>query len=380
MVPRPWPRPGLVVPKGATVTIHGRGYGHGHGMSQYGAQGAAKQGLSTGQIVRFYYPHTRAGHVGGSVRVLITAEHRWAHHGGGSPRPAGTRPREGDDRRCPDPRPCLSRHAVADVRGRERRDQGVLPHCCLARVAHPGGGRRVPLRQGTAHPRARPRPRHLPRHSAVAWVGSARPRTGSPSTRSRSRDTCGASSRGRCRRPGNQAALRAQAMAARTYAAFEVRNSTDPRFNLCDTTSCQVYGGRSAEVDSTNKATAATARSGADLPEAAGVHAVLAPATAAGPRDGGKPYLPAQKDPYDGWPGDPVHTWSTTVTRRAIEKRLAGSRQPDLDHGDSAATATGSGAVGSCADPHGTKADKASPATTSGRGSGSARLAQLRHR
>ena len=36
--------------------------------------------------------------------------------------------------------------------------------------------------------------------------------------------------------------------------------------------------------------------------------------------DGGKPYLPAQKDPYDGWPGNGVHTWSTTVTSGAIEK------------------------------------------------------------
>ena len=42
-------------------------------MSQYGAQGAAKQGLSTRQILAFYYPTTKTGSVGGSVRVLITA-------------------------------------------------------------------------------------------------------------------------------------------------------------------------------------------------------------------------------------------------------------------------------------------------------------------
>ncbi len=41
-------------------------------MSQYGAQGAAKKGLSTQQILAFYYPHTRKGHVGGSVKVVIT--------------------------------------------------------------------------------------------------------------------------------------------------------------------------------------------------------------------------------------------------------------------------------------------------------------------
>ena len=36
--------------------------------------------------------------------------------------------------------------------------------------------------------------------------------------------------------------------------------------------------------------------------------------------DGGKPYLPAQKDPYDGWSGNAVHRWTTTVTSGAIEK------------------------------------------------------------
>jgi len=65
---------GIRIPHHATLTIHGHGYGHGHGLSQYGAQGAAKKGLSAKQIVRFYYPHTSGGHVGGSVKVLITAD------------------------------------------------------------------------------------------------------------------------------------------------------------------------------------------------------------------------------------------------------------------------------------------------------------------
>src|SRR4051812_46050934 len=62
------------VPDHATLTIHGRGYGHGHGMSQWGAQGAALKGLSAKQIVKFYYPHTKGGHAGGRVRVLICAD------------------------------------------------------------------------------------------------------------------------------------------------------------------------------------------------------------------------------------------------------------------------------------------------------------------
>ena len=33
------------VPRQAWITIKGHGYGHGHGMSQYGAEGAGRQGL-----------------------------------------------------------------------------------------------------------------------------------------------------------------------------------------------------------------------------------------------------------------------------------------------------------------------------------------------
>ena len=40
------------VPGDARITIKGHGYGHGHGMSQYGAEGAARQGLSTGRSWR----------------------------------------------------------------------------------------------------------------------------------------------------------------------------------------------------------------------------------------------------------------------------------------------------------------------------------------
>ena len=32
------------VPAPARVTLKGHGFGHGHGMSQYGAEGAARQG------------------------------------------------------------------------------------------------------------------------------------------------------------------------------------------------------------------------------------------------------------------------------------------------------------------------------------------------
>ena len=62
------------MPGTGSVTVKGHGYGHGHGMSQYGAEGAARQGLTYEQIAEFYYPKTRWGRVKGRIRVQITAD------------------------------------------------------------------------------------------------------------------------------------------------------------------------------------------------------------------------------------------------------------------------------------------------------------------
>ena len=55
------------------VVVQGHGYGHGHGMSQYGAQGAAEQGLTHEQILDFYYPGTTFEKARGKIRVLISS-------------------------------------------------------------------------------------------------------------------------------------------------------------------------------------------------------------------------------------------------------------------------------------------------------------------
>ena len=43
-------------------------------MSQYGSEGAARAGLTSAQIMDFYYPGTTAGQAGGQVKVWITAD------------------------------------------------------------------------------------------------------------------------------------------------------------------------------------------------------------------------------------------------------------------------------------------------------------------
>ena len=62
-----------IAPAG-NLTVFGKGYGHGRGMSQYGAQGAALAGLTSAQILDFYYPGTAAATTSGNIRVHITAD------------------------------------------------------------------------------------------------------------------------------------------------------------------------------------------------------------------------------------------------------------------------------------------------------------------
>src|SRR5215216_1696163 len=62
------------VAEATSYKITGHGYGHGHGLSQYGALGAARQGVGWKQILGFYYPGTRLGRARGTIKVLITAD------------------------------------------------------------------------------------------------------------------------------------------------------------------------------------------------------------------------------------------------------------------------------------------------------------------
>lgn len=54
-------------------------------------------------------------------------------------------------------------------------------------------------------------------------------------------------------------ALKAQAVAARTYAMTKLGAHTGSGYQLCDTTACQVYKGYSNEADATTAAVDATA-------------------------------------------------------------------------------------------------------------------------
>ena len=71
-------RPGPVLaadptPLGSSVTIHGRGYGHGVGMSQYGARGRALDGATATEILAHYYQGATLGSIAidAPIRVRV---------------------------------------------------------------------------------------------------------------------------------------------------------------------------------------------------------------------------------------------------------------------------------------------------------------------
>ena len=90
------------MPAHAWITVRGHGYGHGHGMSQYGAEGAARKGLTYKQIADFYYPGTAWGTATGRVTVLITADTTDDLVVAPPPRAGAARPRHRRADRLPD--------------------------------------------------------------------------------------------------------------------------------------------------------------------------------------------------------------------------------------------------------------------------------------
>ncbi|MBW8801195.1 MAG: hypothetical protein JF597_48895, partial [Streptomyces sp.] len=124
-------------------------------------------------------------------------------------------------------------------------------------------------------------------------------------------------------------ALQAQAIAARSYAAWKRANapSTQP-YDICDTTMCQVFGGTNQyssggtktplEATSTTSAVQATAgviRSYGGKP----IFAEFSASNGGWSTDGGLPYLIAQRDDWDGVTGSSVHYWKATLTTAQLQ-------------------------------------------------------------
>nr|WP_281386036.1 SpoIID/LytB domain-containing protein [Nocardioides luti] len=281
-------------------------------MSQYGAYGAARSPylLSSQQILDFYYPGTRTGSTGGKVAVLISADDDGslvvADRGGLTARSLAN----GRTVKLREPKAKRWRITPAGTRSeiayKTRRWHTLTVLRGDAEIA--AGGRPVALRtpDGTVSYRGALRSTHhagdrvtvnvLPMEKYVAGVVPSEVAA--------------------LRWP--QQALRAQAVASRTYAAYERAHGGNAAYDLCDTAACQAYGGASAEFPSSDDAVRATARRVLTY-QGELAFAQFSASNGGWTAAGQFPYLPAQEDPYEGSSSD-YYGWTETVTSAAIEK------------------------------------------------------------
>jgi SpoIID/LytB domain protein len=304
-----------------TWTVAGHGLGHGHGMSQYGARGAAIRGLTATQIIGFYYPGTTLSTLSQpTIRVLITSD-------GGTTTvavPAGqtialhwsagimniTSATASQVRliAAPSGRLQAQYYKTAWVNW-----GGVLPASAdlsssvgylhlyqpggstdyrgtIGAVNAPGVGRitinRLPLDAYTDGV--------VPREMPSSWQA---------------------------------AAVQAQAIAARSYARYAVEHNASSSYDICDTTNCQVYGGKAhynsagallyGEDAASNAAVTATANRVASYGGST-IFAQFSASNGGWTVDGGQPYLVAKADPYEQYSGDPYLNWSQSVAISSV--------------------------------------------------------------
>jgi stage II sporulation protein D len=294
----------------ATVTISTLGNGHGKGLSQYGARNRAEDGQTYPQIVEHYYPNTSWGTAGGSVRVLLTAAPRGSVVVAARPRLTARSLGTGTSWTLPS-----KRDGKTVTRWRIRRD---------------GSSSRIAYRTRSWHDwkRARGDAEFVAGGRPITLIGAGQYRGALRHTSAGTVNVVGLESylRGvvaeEIPASWSPAAVRAQAVAARTYAAFERGNVSSGRpYDLCDTANCQVYAGVAGEVPGSDAAVAATSGRIATY-EGAPVFAQFSASNGGYSVDGGYPYLVAETDPYDhGYPGDPH---STSFTGDQITRHWTG--------------------------------------------------------
>lgn len=284
--------------------IPGKGFGHGVGMSQWGAFGFAKKGRSHKQILSHYYRKTKLGKAGSKqVRVLLSVRSGSVAFSGAK-RACGKRLKAGRTYRAE-----LSKNGSkvrleraggkklkscgSKVRAQSKRriridGDGLYRGALLARAA--SGGLNVINKVGLESYVKGVVPNEVP----ASWPG---------------------------------AALRAQAVAARSYA---LATGVDGEgFDQYDDTRSQVYVGVATEQRSTNRAVRKTRRQvvkykGEVIP-------TFFFSTSGGRTEnveygfsGGtpRPYLKSVRDPYDK--ASPVHRWKVSYSRSKMERLLGG--------------------------------------------------------
>ena len=301
--------PTATTAEGATRwVVKGGGWGHGLGMSQYGAYGQALAGRDYKTIVKHYYRGTKLGQASGSVRVLLLASVDSSTFTGAN--------RVGNKTVKPGANYVVTRGGGGIVVRTARRGKVVARSGGVLRVMGPSG-RVTVAGKGTYRDVIEYRPGLSGGVTAVNKVELENYIRGVVPNES----------------PASwpQAALRAQAVAARSYALGT--GSDNGIYDHVDTVGSQVYRGYSSEQPSTNQAVAATA--GEVLRYDGKVIVAYFHSTSGGYTENNEnifmcegcqaiPYLRGVKDPWDKH--SPYHRWRLTYNASALGAGLGVGR------------------------------------------------------
>jgi stage II sporulation protein D len=282
--------------------VKGRGFGHGVGMSQYGAYGYATHGKGYRFILGHYYSGTSIGRLEGPrvVRVLLDVSGRDIGFSGAS---------SGCGRRLDPARSYLAHRVARSVQLRSSGGRALAN--CGRRLRAAGAGRI--FIGGSAYRGALevvPTESDVGSLNAINAVAIDQYVKGVIANESPS--------------SWPQAALRAQAVAARSYALTGAVGGNG--FDLYDDTRSQVYDGLASETAATNAA--ATATRGEVVTYGGGIAETFFSACSGGHTESVQnvffgppvPYLVGVPDPYDYY--CPLHTWKLTFSGPQISARL----------------------------------------------------------
>ena len=345
-------------PASGVLNLAGHGYGHGHGLSQWGAYGGAQAGKTYKQILDWYYGSPAYGTAGGIIKVQITSDGR---NSDGS-YDAQVKPGSG--------------LTAVDAAGNSL----TLPTADAQGTAY-DGYRAVLLSDGTFRVQA---------HAGSAWTSLAPSASGSTPTswtgwvrlssssgvlnvvrsdgsnelyrETIELDKTSSSTGVTVNRlsldhylagvvtsempcswtptvDGSKRldALEAQAVAARSYAAWRRQHPRTSQVDIVDNTSDQAYHGYSAEktalsscpwtnADGTKTgagAAAVTATSGQVMVDGNGdpIFAQYSASNGGFETGGGQTYLPSRPDAWDGIPNDSwnSHSWTDSVSAGQLQ-------------------------------------------------------------
>ena len=293
------------------LTIRGAGFGHGVGMSQYGAMGFAKQGVGYAEILRHYYTGTALGTAEPNrvVRVLMQATSGSASFSGAER--AGSR-------------------ALSPGKTYRAARRGIGQVDLFAPTGKRIGTFTAPLQVDGGADGIVLKGRALNGRTNGAYRGILELRPGAFGINAINAVPLDAYVQGvvPVESPASWPieALKAQAVAARTYAITSTKGGTG--FEHYPDTRSQVYGGIGVETASTNRAVAETA---GQLVTYEGRPVTTYFFSTSGGRTenvenslGGtpQPWLKAVDDPYDDV--SPRHRWTLKLGLGAAGAKLSG--------------------------------------------------------